>query len=146
MCTCCCGTGLDAPGVGDMKRVLILAVLAMVCSLGTAKADVPIGLWQSPPDSRGVVMHVRTRSCGGGICGQIERVKNRQGYDAPSRAVGRRVLVNLVPEGDGSFAGQVWEPSGNRMLRARMQVQGNIMRLENCSDEDCRSEIWRRLR
>ncbi len=99
-----------------------------------------------PAGLPGVVMHVRTRSCGGGICGQIERVKNRQGYDAPSRAVGRRVLVNLVPEGDGSFAGQVWEPSGNRMLRARMQVQGNIMRLENCSDEDCRSEIWRRLR
>lgn len=140
-----------ALGVMDMRRVLNLAVLAMsgfigLGSLGTARADVPIGLWQSPPDARGLVMHVRTRACGGGICGQIERVKNRQGYDAPSRSVGRRMLVNLKPEADGSFAGQVWEPSGNRMLRAKMQVQGNLMRFQNCNGDECRSEVWRRVR
>lgn len=139
------------PGGLDMKSVLHAALLAVSAVVGiggpgTVRADAPVGLWQSPPDARGIVMHVRTRTCGGGICGQIERVKNVRGYDAPSRAVGRRMLVNLVPEADGSFAGQVWEPSGNRMLRARMQVQGSLMRFENCNGEECRSEVWRRVR
>lgn len=129
-----------------MRSLLSIAALAMVCGVGTARADMPIGLWQSPPDARGIVLHVRTRACGGGICGQVERVKNRQGYDAPSRAVGRRVLVDLVPEADGTYAGQLWEPAGNRMLRAKMQVQGNVMRFENCNGEECRSEVWRRVR
>lgn len=129
-----------------MKRLISLAFLAVTGGMGAAHADVPIGLWQSPPDSAGIVLHVRTRSCGQGICGQIERVKNRQGYDAPSRAVGRRVLVNLVPDTDGSFAGQVWEPTGNRMLDARMEVQGNLMRFHNCDGILCREEVWRRVR
>ena len=129
-----------------MKRLICIAFLAMAGGVGTAKADVPFGLWQSPPDSRGIVLHVRTRSCGLAICGQVERVKNRKGYDAPSRAIGRRVLVNLVPDADCAFSGEVWEPSGNRMLRARMQVQGNLMRFHNCIGDQCRDEVWRRVR
>lgn len=73
-------------------------------------------------------------------------MKNRQGYDAPSRAVGRRVLVNLVPDTDGSFAGQVWEPAANRMLDARMEVEGNLLRFHNCDGVLCREEVWRRVR
>ncbi|MEH6644068.1 hypothetical protein [Sulfitobacter sp.] len=129
-----------------MKRLMYDAVSAMACGVGSAQADVSIGLWQSPPDARGIVLQVRTRPCGQAICGQVERVNNRQGYDAPSRDVGRPVLVNLVPEVDGGFAGQVWEPLVNRMMSVRMQVEGNLMRFQNFHESDCRNEVWRRVR
>jgi uncharacterized protein (DUF2147 family) len=130
----------------ELTRFFSIAVLAMVCGWGTARADVPIGLWQSNPDARGIVFHVRTRSCGSAICGQVERVKDRRGYDTPSQVVGHRVLVDLMRDDDGTFTGLVWEPTSNRMLRARMTMTGNLMRFENCSEDTCRKATWRRVR
>ena len=129
-----------------MWNFLGIAVLAVIATVGTGRADVPIGLWQSNPDARGIVLHVRTRPCGVAICGQVERVKDRRGYDAPSRAVGQRVLIDLLPDDQGMFSGGIWEPTSNRMLRARMQVDGNLMRFENCNGDQCSNVIWRRMR
>jgi hypothetical protein len=56
------------------------------------------------------VMHAGRRSCGGVICVQIKRFKNRQGYEKLSRAVRGRMRVNLVLEAISSLAGQVLEP------------------------------------
>ncbi|WP_037967949.1 DUF2147 domain-containing protein [Sulfitobacter guttiformis] len=129
-----------------MKKILSVAILAIASGVGTAQADVPIGLWQSNPDNMGIVLHVRTRACGRAICGQVERVKDRRGYDAPSRSVGHRVLINLVPDEEGMFSGDVWEPASNKLLRARMKVEGNLMRFENCNGMECSKVTWRRVR
>jgi uncharacterized protein (DUF2147 family) len=109
-------------------------------------ADVPLGLWEAVPDRRGVVVHVRTRTCGASLCGQIERAKDRRGYDTPSRAIGRRMLLDMKAQPDGSYQGQIWEPDRNRLLSARMKVEGNRMQLENCDGDACKTVTWRRLR
>lgn len=129
-----------------MKLLLSIAVAAMAVAVNHAHAETPVGLWQSPPDSRGIVLHVRTRTCGPGICGQVERVKNRRGYDAPSRAVGHVVLKDLVPSGDGSFSGQLREPYSATAVQALMKVQGDMMRIHNCDGDRCRDVVWRRVR
>lgn len=56
------------------------------------------------------------------------------------------MLVNLLPDTEGTFSGDVWEPTSNRMLRGRMQVDGNVMRFENCNGDTCRKVVWQRLR
>lgn len=56
------------------------------------------------------------------------------------------MLVYLIPAKDGFFTSEVWELSGNRMPRARMQVNGNLMRPENCAENQCRGEVSRRVR
>lgn len=109
-------------------------------------ADVPVGLWQAKPDRRGVVMHVRTKPCGSAICGQIERAKDRRGYDTPSRDLGRRMLLNMQVQSDGSYTGEIWEPVENRILSAKMRVEGNKMQLSTCDGAGCANVVWTRLR
>lgn len=146
---CCCYARkgeCNNLGVIVMNLLKVSAFFAIFSLGAPAQADVPIGLWQSPPDKRGIVLQVRTRTCGAGICGQVERVKDRRGYDAPSRDVGRAVLVNLVPEADGTYAGDVWEPARGALLEAKVKVKGNRMVLHKCNDTKCRDEVWRRVR
>ena len=127
-------------------RIFLALVGLLVATPPVAQADVPIGLWQTEPDRTGNVFHVRTRACGPDLCGQIERVKNRFGYDTPSRDVGRNLLSGMRELGEGRFEGQVWEPDTNRMLSARMHVQGNTIRMTRCASQDCSSTSWHRLR
>lgn len=111
-----------------------------------AAADWPQGLWQSSPDESGLVVHVRTRACGLALCGHVERAKNRQGYDTPSSAVGSRMLVDMYPQSDGTYQGRFWEPYSNRLLTAKIQVSGNLMRFRNCDGTACKDVVWTRLR
>lgn len=111
-----------------------------------AAADWPVGLWQSAPDRSGRVVHVRTKPCGPAICGRVERAKDRDGYDTPSRVVGRKMLLDMLKQQDGTYLGRIWEPERNKMLTARMEVRGNALHLHNCDGDTCRDAVWQRVR
>lgn len=108
--------------------------------------EVPRGLWETEPDANGVILHVRTRRCGRALCGRVERAKNRGGYDTPSDAVGEKVLWELQPRPDGSFLGEYRGSNGRRYLETRVEIMGRKMRLEACTESDCRAVIWNRIR
>ncbi len=130
-----------------MSAIKTTAIFIFFSMIGSpAAADVPLGLWKSSPDAYGKVVYVRTKACGRALCGRVERAKDRHGYDTPSSAVGRKVLWDMVPQPDGSYQGQIWEASDNRMLGTKMQVQGNTMQLHKCDDNVCQDVIWTRLR
>ena len=130
-----------------MKPARLLIFLGIFGSAaGGAAADWPLGLWQSAPDRTGLVVQVRTKPCGQALCGRIERAKDRFGYDTPSSAVGRRMLLKMEEQADGSYLGRIWQPAGNRVLTARMQVEGNRMVLENCDADACETVVWSRVR
>ena len=126
------------------KSILISAVLAAFC--GPVSADVVEGVWKSPPDRNGLVVHVRAKPCGSALCGTVERAKDRRGYDTRSTAVGRRVFWDMVQQPDGSYVGTLLEPSASEKYRAEMHVEGNAMRLLKCQAETCKELIWTRLR
>lgn len=121
-------------------------VVFLISSAAPVFADWPVGLWQSTPDRSGRVVHVRTKPCGAAICGRVERAKDRFGYDTPSRIVGRRMLMDMHEQADGSYLGRLWEPDQNRILTARMRVQGNTMLFHNCDDTRCEDVVWTRVR
>jgi len=68
---------------------IAIAAVAVSFSVCVANAEVPPGLWKSALDASGMVVHTRTKSCGAALCGRVERVKDRRGYDTPSRSVGQ---------------------------------------------------------
>ena len=68
------------------------------------------------------------------------------GYDRPSSVVGRRMLLDMEAQDDGSYFGRYWEPDRNQMLTARMQVTGNKMRFEKCDGAVCEKVVWTRVR
>tara|TARA_R110002094_G_scaffold91503_1_gene93700 strand:+ start:3853 stop:4188 length:336 start_codon:yes stop_codon:yes gene_type:complete len=57
--------------MSEFKSLIIISFLSVMASM--ARADVPLGLWQSSPDASGLVVHVRTKPCGRALCGRIER-------------------------------------------------------------------------
>ena len=138
-----------------MAGIRHFASLAAVCALsfGTAahaqsdsQTERPLGLWETELDSSGIRFHVRTRGCGRALCGRVERVKNRRGYDAPSNAVGQKVIWSMRPQPDGSFFGEVRDTRGRPYTNSRVQPVGNTLRFELCNTDGCRDEVWTRLR
>lgn len=142
---------LALPDMTLHLRRLILALLACllagaVQAEGEKPAEVPRGLWETPPDRAGVILHVRTRRCGRALCGRVERAKNRRGYDTPSNAVGNKVLWELQPRPDGSFLGEYRGPTAKRFLASRVEVAGRELRLDACDDTGCERFVWTRIR
>lgn len=127
-------------------RTSLILLPFVLFPMGSALADLPTGLWKSPPDSVGHVMHVRTRHCGPRLCGQVERMKDTRGFDTPSRAVGSKVLLDLSDQGDGSYVGKFWSADEGQLRTTRLRVRGNEMRLHNCAGITCREDVWTRIR
>lgn len=134
----------------SLKRLQIV-ILCLLCATaaradGEAVVEVPRGLWETQADTSGVVFHVRTKRCGRALCGRVERVKDRRGYDTPSNAVGAKVLWEMRPQPDGSFFGEYRGPRADRYLKSRAEVAGKKLRLNACNDEGCETRVWTRIR
>lgn len=128
----------------------ILCTAALFASGAAAQSDSqterPLGLWQTAADAQGIVFHVRTRGCGRALCGRVERVKNRRGYDAPSNAVGQKVIWDMRPQPDGSFFGELRGTNGQSYPQSRLEIAGNALRVRLCDGQDCQEQLWKRLR
>lgn len=133
-----------------MIRLIMASIFACAATLASAQSEgqieVPRGLWQGAADAQGISFHVRTRRCGRAMCGRVERVKNRRGYDAPSNAVGQKVLWDLKAQPDGSFLGEYRDGAGKSWPSTRVMMRGNALRLEICDETQCLQEDWARLR
>lgn len=127
-----------------MKKVLMAAVAAIAIA-GTAWADPAEGTWQTEVDD-GAYAQVVIAPCGAAFCGTINRTFNASGeYQSPN--LGRQIVIDMVPAGDGSYAGQVWRPSNNKIYIGKMDVTGNQLRLRGCVAGGliCASQNWSRL-
>lgn len=127
-------------------RKMLISMGFVLATTTVGQADLPAGLWESTPDTRGLIVHVRTRPCGSAMCGKVERAKNARGYDTPSTAVGSKVLMDLAQQSDGTYLGKFWASDQGRLMTARVRLQGNEMMLNNCDGAGCRNEVWKRLR
>ena len=95
---------------------------------------------------RGIVLNVRTKPCGRSMCGRVERVKDRRGYDTPSTMVGQKVLWDLKPQPDGSFLGKMVDSQGNWLSETRIEARSGKLHLRACGDDGCQDLVWKRLR
>ena len=114
-----------------MRKNLFTAVaLAGLSLAGVALADPVEGLWQTQPDD-GAFAFVQIHMCGTNVCGEIVRTFNDQGeYQSPN--LGRQIIIDMAPEGDGNYAGQVWRPSNDKIYIGNMTLNGDALRLRGC--------------
>lgn len=127
-----------------MRRLLVAAfALGMI---GTSvMADPAEGIWQTQPDD-GAFAFVRIVPCGAAVCGTITRSFNEQGeYESPN--LGRQIVIDMVPQGDGSYRGQVWRPSNDKIYTGNMTMDGDRLRLRGCvlGGLICASQTWVRV-
>lgn len=129
-----------------MKR-LIAAVLAAACATSAAAQDAALGTWQTEVDD-GAFAYVTMSPCGGAVCGTITNTYKADGTPYQSENIGRQIVIGMAPNGDGTYAGQVYRPSNGKTYVGKMQVSGNALRLQGCVAGGliCASQNWARVK
>ncbi len=124
----------------------MFAAVALMLAAGMAQADPAEGLWQTQEDD-GAYAHVTMAPCGPAFCGKISKTfKDGAEYKSPN--LGKQIVIDMVPGGDGSYAGQVWRPSNNKIYTGKMVISGNAMKLSGCVAGGliCKSQSWTRIK
>ena len=126
-----------------MKTFAIAAAFSLLA--GAAFADPIEGVWQTQPDE-GAFAHVQITPCGGAFCGTITRTfKDKAEFQSPN--IGKQIVIDMVPQGNGNYKGQVLRPADNKIYNGKAQVSGNSMRLAGCVAGGliCKNQNWAKL-
>jgi len=128
-----------------MKQLIAAALLGLGAAGAAFAADPAVGIWQTQVDD-GAYAHVKMAPCGGAICGTFTRTFNGDGeYQSP--VIGKKVVLNMVADDRGKYAGQVWRPSNDKIYKAKMSVSGNTLALAGCvvGGLICSKQTWARV-
>jgi uncharacterized protein (DUF2147 family) len=124
-----------------MKTLSLLLMLAAA----PAVADPIEGTWKTQPDA-GRYAHVAIAPCGAAFCGVIVAAFDANGaYASPN--LGRQLVIDMAPQGDGAYEGKVWRPSNDRIYVGKIRLEGNAMSLKGCVAGGlvCSSQTWSRV-
>ncbi|MEW2913221.1 DUF2147 domain-containing protein [Leisingera sp. JC11] len=127
-----------------MKHLFAGVALALGLA-GAAAADPVLGVWKTQPDD-GSYAHIQMAKCGAAVCGKIARTFNSGGeYQSPN--LGKTLVIDMVPNGDGSYEGKVWRPSNDKIYIGKMEVAGNSLALRGCVAGGliCSKQTWSRV-
>ena len=127
-----------------MKR-FALALAGLVISAGAALADPVEGVWKTEVDD-GAYAYIQMAPCGAAYCGVIAKTFNASG-EYQSENLGKKLVIDMVPNGDGSYAGSVWRPSNNKIYIGKMTLNGNKLKLKGCVAGGliCSGQNWVRV-
>ncbi|MFV1529681.1 MULTISPECIES: DUF2147 domain-containing protein [unclassified Phaeobacter] len=128
-----------------MKK-LALGVTFALGLAGMAAADPVLGTWKTQTDD-GSYAHVTMAPCGAAVCGKISRTFNAEGeYISPN--IGKTLVIDMVANGDGSYAGKVWRPSNNKIYIGKMNLSGASLALRGCVAGGliCSKQTWSRVK
>ena len=127
-----------------MKRIT-LALAGLLVSAGVAAADPVEGVWKTEVDD-GAYAHIQMAPCGAAYCGVIAKTFNASG-EYQSENLGKKLVIDMVPNGDGSYAGSVWRPSNNKIYIGKMTLNGNKLKLKGCVAGGliCSGQNWVRV-
>ncbi len=124
---------------------LFAVAMAVVASAGVAHADPVLGTWKTEVDD-GSYAHVAMQQCGANICGTIARTfKDGAEYKSPN--LGKMLVRNMAPQGEGQYEGKVWRPSNDKIYIGKIDLQGNALKLRGCVAGGliCAKQTWTRV-
>ncbi|WP_420859451.1 DUF2147 domain-containing protein [Marivivens marinus] len=126
-------------------KSFVLGLVAAVGLAGAVAADPLEGIWQTEVDD-GAYALVTVSPCGPAFCGVISRTFNADG-EYQSENIGRQIVIDMVPEGDGHYEGSVWRPSNDKIYIGKMDIEGNTVRLRGCVAGGliCASQTWTKV-
>ena len=127
-----------------MHRLAMTIVLA-IGAAGAAAADPVLGIWQTQVDD-GSYAYVDMQPCGSAICGKIAKTFNSDG-EYKSGNIGKTLVIDMVPQGDGKYQGSVWRPSNDKIYIGKMDLKGNTLALRGCVAGGliCSKQTWSRV-
>jgi len=128
-----------------MKKPLIAALIALAAGPAFA-ADPAVGIWQTEVDDGSFAL-IEMKPCGTATCGWMLKSYYDTGEEYQSENIGKRLVIDMVNQGDGRYEGQVWRPSNDKVYIGKMELNGNSLRLKGCVAGGlfCSSQTWTRL-
>ena len=128
-----------------MKKFLMIMASLFAFATAASAQDAAIGVWQTEVDD-GAYAHITMAPCGNAICGVISRTFNADG-EYQSANIGKTLVIDMVPQGGGAYAGSVWRPSNDKIYIGKMDVSGTALRLRGCIAGGllCSSQNWQRV-
>ncbi|TDK41022.1 DUF2147 domain-containing protein [Antarcticimicrobium luteum] len=128
-----------------MKHVLLAAAMSLGVAGAAWAADPLEGTWKTEVDD-GSYAHIDIAPCGAALCGVIARSFNGSG-EYRSENQGKTLVIDMVPKGDGSYAGKVWRPSNDKIYIGKMDLDGNTVALRGCVAGGliCSKQTWSRV-
>jgi uncharacterized protein (DUF2147 family) len=128
-----------------MKKFLMIVASLFAFSTAVSAQDAALGVWQTEVDD-GAYAHITMSQCGNAVCGVISRTFNADG-EYQSANIGKTLVIDMVPQGGGAYAGSVWRPSNDKIYIGKMDVDGNALRLRGCIAGGllCSSQNWQRV-
>lgn len=127
-------------------RMILTAAVAVFGFVGAAWADPAEGTWKTQVDDNRYA-HVKMQPCGAAICGIIVKTfLNGENYASPN--IGKTLVIDMKPEGGGSYSGKVWRPANDKVYTGKMTVSGNTLSLSGCVAGGllCKKQAWTRLK
>ncbi len=131
-----------------MKKLSLVSAFIFALA-APAMADPAAGMWKTKADDNGNFGHVKIAPCGAKVCGVLVKSFDGAGKPLASDNIGRKIIWNMVPEGDGSYSkGKVWAPDRDKTYRAKMTLSGNKLAVSGCvmGGLVCRASDWTRVK
>ena len=128
-----------------MHRIALAAAFSLAA--GAALADPADGVWRTVPDDNGNFGHVAIAPCGAALCGTLVRAYDARGAEIESPNVGRRIVWDMAPRGNGEYAGgKVYSPDRDKTYNGRLTLTAGGLQVEGCVLGICRDGgTWARV-
>lgn len=121
-----------------MKHLLLSLALGLGVS-GAAAADPVFGDWKTSADDNGNSGLIQIAACGSKICGTLVKAFGKDGKEADSPNIGKKIIWDMVAKGDGAYGnGKVWSPDRDKTYSSKMQLTGNSLAISGCVLVVCR--------
>ncbi|SEK39532.1 Uncharacterized conserved protein, DUF2147 family [Roseovarius azorensis] len=118
------------------KLMMMTAVLGL--SAGTAMAEPLLGTWRTAKDDNGHSGLVEVAPCGAKLCGKLVKSFDAEGNEMASKNIGRNIISETAPTGDGQYKGKVYAPDRDKTYNSRLQLSGNTLKVSGCVLGICR--------
>lgn len=127
-------------------KTFTLSLVAALGLAGAALADPLEGVWQTEPNDEGYA-HVRISACGAALCGKIIREFSTDGTPGDGGYSGTEIVHDMVPGGDGAYAGHVTDPTKDRRYKGKLQLSGDNLQMAGCVAGGliCSKQTWKRV-
>jgi uncharacterized protein (DUF2147 family) len=128
---------------GVNMKTWIVAALMMVA--GMANADPLEGMWKTAADDNGNSGLIEVVVCGDALCGTLVKAFDASGAQIESPNVGRKLIWDTRPTGDGQYRGMVYSPDRDAEYKSKLQLTGDSLSVSGCRIGICREGgVWSR--
>lgn len=127
-------------------KTLVITTVALLAFAAPAFADPLQGMWRTARDDNGNSGIIQVAPCGNALCGTLLQSFDAGGNELATDNIGRQIISQTVPQGDGAYRGKVWSPDRDKTYNSRLQLNGDTLSVSGCVLGICRDGgTWTRV-